>query len=147
MHTCAHFCCKMVHCGIWDWCIVEFVMRWGNVFPVILLMTNWCHCLTAPSNYLNQCWRITNEFRWHSHEVNFKANAQNKNQLICMKMKKFKLKTKSRKANESTPPQWFMFLEVFCAASIRKTIGGVLAPDFVKPRGHKYLTSLPLGQF
>ena len=25
MHMCAHFCYKMVHCEIWDWCIVEFV--------------------------------------------------------------------------------------------------------------------------
>ena len=27
MHTCAHFCYKMVHCGIWNRCIVGFV-RW-----------------------------------------------------------------------------------------------------------------------
>ena len=27
VHTCAHFCYKMVHCGIFDWCIVGFV-RW-----------------------------------------------------------------------------------------------------------------------
>ena len=26
-HTCAHFCCKMVHCGMWDGCIVEFVQQ------------------------------------------------------------------------------------------------------------------------
>ena len=25
VHTCAHFCYKMVHCVIWDWCIVGFV--------------------------------------------------------------------------------------------------------------------------
>ena len=25
VHTCAHFCYKMVICGIWDWCIVGFV--------------------------------------------------------------------------------------------------------------------------
>ena len=25
VHTCAHFCYKMVHLGIWDWCIVGFV--------------------------------------------------------------------------------------------------------------------------
>ena len=25
VHTSAHFCWKMVHYGIWDWCIVEFV--------------------------------------------------------------------------------------------------------------------------
>ena len=26
-HTCAHFCYKMVHCGIWDWCIVGCVQQ------------------------------------------------------------------------------------------------------------------------
>ena len=25
VHTCAHFCYKMVHCGIWNWSIVRFV--------------------------------------------------------------------------------------------------------------------------
>ena len=25
VHTSAHFCYKMVHCGIWDWCMVGFV--------------------------------------------------------------------------------------------------------------------------
>ena len=24
VHTCAHFFYKMVHCGIWDWCIVRY---------------------------------------------------------------------------------------------------------------------------
>ena len=28
---CAHFCYKMVHCGIWDWCIVGYV-RWVYFF-------------------------------------------------------------------------------------------------------------------
>ena len=27
MHRCAHFCYKMVPCGIWDWCIVGFVWQ------------------------------------------------------------------------------------------------------------------------
>ena len=27
VHTCAHFCYKMVHFGIWDWCIVGFVQQ------------------------------------------------------------------------------------------------------------------------
>ena len=25
VHICAHFCYKMVHCGVFDWCIVRFV--------------------------------------------------------------------------------------------------------------------------
>ena len=32
-------------------------------------------CLTAPSNYLNQCWLIISEVLWHSHEENFIENA------------------------------------------------------------------------
>ena len=27
VHKCAHFCYKMVHCGIWDWCIVGFMQQ------------------------------------------------------------------------------------------------------------------------
>ena len=27
VHTGAHFCYKMVNCGIWDWCIVGFVQQ------------------------------------------------------------------------------------------------------------------------
>ena len=27
VHTCAHFCYKMVHCGLWNWCIVGFVQQ------------------------------------------------------------------------------------------------------------------------
>ena len=27
MQTCTHFCNKMVHCRIWDWCIVGFVQQ------------------------------------------------------------------------------------------------------------------------
>ena len=25
VHMCAHFCYEMVHCGIWDWCIMGFI--------------------------------------------------------------------------------------------------------------------------
>ena len=27
LHTYAHFCYKMMHCGMWDWCVVEFVRQ------------------------------------------------------------------------------------------------------------------------
>ena len=33
-------------------------------------------CLTAPSHYLNKCWRITNEVLWHSRKDIFTENAQ-----------------------------------------------------------------------
>ena len=26
-YACAHFCYKLLHCGIWDWCIVVFVQQ------------------------------------------------------------------------------------------------------------------------
>ena len=35
VHTRAHFCYKMMHCGIWDWCIVEFVQI---LLPQLLLV-------------------------------------------------------------------------------------------------------------
>ena len=38
LHTCGHFCYKMVHCGIWDWCIVGFVQH------VCLSTFFRCHC-------------------------------------------------------------------------------------------------------
>ena len=27
VHTCSYFCYKMVHCGMWDWCILLFVQQ------------------------------------------------------------------------------------------------------------------------
>ena len=46
VHTCAHFCYKMVHCGIWNCCIVEFV-KWiyCKDRTQILLRTQKRHCL------------------------------------------------------------------------------------------------------
>ena len=34
VHTCAHFCYSMVHCGIWDWRIVGFVQQ---VYTITLI--------------------------------------------------------------------------------------------------------------
>ena len=33
------------------------------------------HCLTTPSQYLNQCWLIINEVQWHSYQGNFTRDA------------------------------------------------------------------------
>ena len=33
-------------------------------------------CLTAPSHYLNQCWRRISQVLWHSLKSNFTASAQ-----------------------------------------------------------------------
>ena len=30
VHTCAHICYQMVHCGIWDWCIEGFMQLVGR---------------------------------------------------------------------------------------------------------------------
>ena len=40
---CSHFCYKMLHCGMWDWCIVEFVqqVRW-HVVPSSLVQLMAC---------------------------------------------------------------------------------------------------------
>ena len=35
VHICAHFCYKILHCGIWDCCIVGFV-RWAYWRPCLL---------------------------------------------------------------------------------------------------------------
>ena len=36
VHMCAHFCYKMVHCGIWDWRIVGFVQQVSTVIAIRL---------------------------------------------------------------------------------------------------------------
>ena len=43
VHTCAHFCYSMVHCGIWDWRIVGFVQQ---VYTITLIR----HCGKQESN-------------------------------------------------------------------------------------------------
>ena len=43
VHICVHFCYKMVHCGIWDWCIVGFLL--SLLVPDMSLHTQkltWC---------------------------------------------------------------------------------------------------------
>ena len=44
MCRCAHFCYKMEHCGIWDWCIVGFAQRvyssWLNHSQICLIFVN-----------------------------------------------------------------------------------------------------------
>ena len=39
MHTCAHFCNKMVRCEIWDWCIVGFVQQVYSNGPVFYFVS------------------------------------------------------------------------------------------------------------
>ena len=35
-HTCAHYCYKMLPCGIWDWCIVRFVWDYCLLLPTLI---------------------------------------------------------------------------------------------------------------
>ena len=76
VHICAHFCYKMLHCGIWDWCIVGFAQRvyW---FYVLLLanriesarvnqnaefcwLTHWGRDIMAPISQTT----FSNAFSW-----------------------------------------------------------------------------------
>ena len=43
---------------------------WRHISGPALVRVMAC-CLTAPSNYLNQCWRIIGKVHWHSSEGNF----------------------------------------------------------------------------
>ena len=54
LHTCAHFCCKMVHCGIFVWCIVGFVrcVSWYHIYIRVPL---WRHEMEALSALLALC--------------------------------------------------------------------------------------------
>ena len=61
VHTCAHFCYKVVNCGIWDWCIVEFVRQ-----VYCCLNCEWQGHVTSPTDnvptpeYMQHCPEIPN---------------------------------------------------------------------------------------
>ena len=89
VHMCAHFCYKMVHCGIFFWSIVGFV-RWiyyrsclyfhsGLTEPMLLLRHGWVitrfyvdvivypYPIHALFSILLKCdLRHTNTYRWHA---------------------------------------------------------------------------------
>ena len=44
-YTCAHFCYQILHCGKWDWCIVEFVQQ--VYYPSSLFLSVYGNCLNA----------------------------------------------------------------------------------------------------
>ena len=51
---CAHFCYQMVHCGIWDWCIVGFV-RWVYYTSAIeTTLKEVVNSLTPSAAYMHQ---------------------------------------------------------------------------------------------
>ena len=49
VQMCAHFCYKMLHCGIWDWCIMGFVHQLYSKRDVTLLFTCSTQRLAKPS--------------------------------------------------------------------------------------------------
>ena len=57
-------------------------------------------CLTAPSHYLNQCWLIISEVKWHSYYRNFSRDAQPSITKICMKITYIKFHSNFPGANE-----------------------------------------------
>ena len=58
---CAHFCCKMVHCGIWDWCIVGFVQQ--VYWAIFFIQKHALHNVTCQP-FLLMCWYIN---IWSKH--------------------------------------------------------------------------------
>ena len=54
-------------------------------------------CLTATSHYLNKCWLIISHIFWHSHDVNFTANMQNR--YLWYEFKKYQLKVTTTRVN------------------------------------------------
>ena len=46
VHMCAHFCCKIVHCGMFIWCIMGFV-RWVYWKSKVVVATTFLSLLAA----------------------------------------------------------------------------------------------------
>ena len=44
-HTCAHFCYKVVHCGIYIWCTVEFVRWICSLMYICITRPQWVNLL------------------------------------------------------------------------------------------------------
>ena len=67
VHTCAHFCYKMVHCMVLN---IERQKSRSTLVQVVAC------CLTAPSHWLNSYGLIISEVCWHSPEGNLTGYAQ-----------------------------------------------------------------------
>ena len=57
-------------------------------------------CLTAPNNYLNQCWLIISEVQWHSYQGNFTRDASTINHLNPFENYILKFHSNFARANE-----------------------------------------------
>ena len=68
VHMCAHFCYKMVHCGIFVSCIVAF-LRWVYFTPITgLLQWHWGYHTIAPVP-VKQLWKWCKELALVCQEV------------------------------------------------------------------------------
>ena len=55
VHICAHFCYKMVHCGIWNWCIVGFGQQ--VCLKTLNIFDKWTSFqMTFPLHFVERKW-------------------------------------------------------------------------------------------
>ena len=64
---------------------------WRRRYWSTLVQVMTC-CLTAPSHYLNQCWRITCEVIWHSFQGNIYLNTQYINPQAVLEIQTLEIK-------------------------------------------------------
>ena len=68
VHTCAHFCCKMMHHGLWEWCILGFVNKINKSTWKSVRISLFCN--NSDFTY-DDVWNIYNWWNCHS---NFNKN-------------------------------------------------------------------------
>ena len=63
VHTCAHFCYKMLHCGIWHRCILGFV-RWVYLFIWNALLRFWMLESDQHKNSSKEYWETYSTYHY-----------------------------------------------------------------------------------
>ena len=75
VHICAHFCYKMVHCGIFVQCIVGFV-RWVSWVALLIMVLSNEHCsytstaATCPAGHSHSHSLVTHRITMAHHSYN-----------------------------------------------------------------------------
>ena len=73
VHMWAHFCCKMVHCGIFVWCIVELVRwvycRWGLCHKTSLMWEERFHGIESSCEYWDASQNVPGDCFTNNHEL------------------------------------------------------------------------------
>ena len=67
MHTCALFCYRVVHCGIWYWCIVEFlrmVLLWWECSALFDISINFQEVLKRDALWLSLEGKLRSVSKW-----------------------------------------------------------------------------------